>query len=362
MDKSAFHFLSALLATPSVTGFEQRAAKVVHDFLQPHVDQIRTDVHGNTFFTLNPSGAPRVMLAAHIDQIGFLVNHITDKGFLYLVPVGGVDLAVVPGSRIIIHSKNGPVTGVIGRKAIHLMKPEERDGGKKFDLADFHVDIGASSEKEALEKVQIGDPVTFPLGLAELGPDLITAHALDDRVGVWVMAEALRILASDPAKRAALKAAVVGVATVQEEIGLRGATTASFSVEPTVGIAIDVAHAIDTPNSDEKAHGNVKMSKGPTLSYGPNINAPLNSLFESAATKNNIPLQRQAAPRATGTDANTIQISRGGVATALLGLPCRYMHTPVEVVSRSDLQHAAELLAHTLLSLTPETNLIPQHT
>ncbi|HUO09103.1 MAG TPA: M42 family metallopeptidase [Phycisphaerae bacterium] len=360
MDKSSFSFLSTLLATPSVTGTEQRAAKVVKDFLKPHVDEIRTDVHGNTFFVINPNGSPRVMLAAHIDQIGFLVNHVTDKGFLYLVAVGGVDLAVVPGSRIIIHSKNGPVTGVIGRKAIHLMKPEERDGAKKIELSDLHVDIGATSEQEALDKVQIGDPVTFPLGLAELGDDLITAHALDDRVGVWVMAEALRILASDKTKRDKLQPAVFGVATVQEEIGLRGASTASFSVDPQIGIAIDVAHAIDTPNSEEKAHGNIKMAKGPTLSYGPNINAPLNTLFESVAASNNIPFQRHAAPRATGTDANTMQISRGGVATALIGLPCRYMHTPVEVVSRIDLTHAANLLAQTLLTITPDTNLIPQ--
>jgi endoglucanase len=359
MDKSSFQFLSDLLATPSVASAEQRAAKVVRDFLKPHVDEIRTDVHGNTFFVINPKGSPRVMLAAHIDQIGFLVNHVTDKGYLYLVAVGGVDLAVVPGSRIIIHSKNGPVTGVIGRKAIHLMKPEERDGAKKIDLADLHVDIGATSEKEALDKVQIGDTVTFPLGLAELGNDLITAHALDDRVGVWVMAEALKILGSDKAKRKKLKPAIFGVATVQEEIGLRGASTSSFSVEPHIGIAIDVCHAIDTPGSDEKAHGNIKMSKGPTLSYGPNINAPLNTLLEKAAAASKIPLQRQAAPRATGTDANAIQISRGGVATALIGLPCRYMHTPVEVVSRTDLSNAAQLLAEFLLRLTPDTSFIP---
>jgi tetrahedral aminopeptidase len=359
MDKASFEFLSALLATPSVTGSEQRAAKVVRDFLKPYVDEIRTDVHGNTFFVLNPAGSPRIMLAAHIDQIGFLVNYITDKGFLYLVAVGGVDLAVVPGSRIIIHSKKGPVTGVIGRKAIHLMKQEERDGAKKIELSDLHVDIGATSEEEALDKVQIGDTVTFPLGLAELGDDLITAHALDDRVGVWVMAETLRLLGSDKAKRKKLKPAIFGVATVAEEIGLRGAVTASFSIEPQVGIAIDVTHAIDTPNSDEKAHGNTKMSKGPALSYGPNINAPLNALFENAAAKNKIPFQRHAAPRATGTDANTIQISRGGVATALIGLPCRYMHTPVEVVSRRDLDGAASLLAHTLVTITPDTSFIP---
>jgi len=360
VEKAAFQFLSDLLATPSVSGFEQRAAGVVRKWLSPHVDDTRTDVHGNTFFVLNPKGSPRVMLAGHIDQIGFLVNHITDQGYLYVVPVGGVDLAVVPGSRLTIHGEKGPVLGVIGRKAIHLMKPEERDGGKKFDIVDFHVDIGAAGKKEAQKLVQVGDPVTFQLGVAQLGDDLITAHALDDRVGVWVMAEALRIIAMDKKKRAGLKAAVFGVATVQEEIGLRGALTASYGIEPQVGIAIDVTHASDSPGVDEKAHGAVKMGEGPTLSYGPNINEPLNAIMEKAAKASKALVQRHAAPRATGTDANTIQISRAGVATAILGLPCRYMHTQVEVVSRKDLVSAAKVLAETITMLTPNMSLIPK--
>ncbi len=360
MDKASFQFLSDLLATPSVSGFEQGAAGVVRRWLKGQVDDIRSDVHGNTFFVLNPTGSPRVMLAAHIDQIGFLVNHITDQGYLYLVPVGGVDLAVVPGSRLTIHGEHGPVLGVIGRKAIHLMKPEERDGAKKFDLSELHVDIGAGSKKAAQKRVQVGDPVTFQLGVAQLGDDLITAHALDDRVGVWVMAQALRIISADKTKRSRLKAAVFGVATVQEEIGLRGALTAAYGIEPQAGIAIDVTHATDCPGVDQKAHGEVKMGQGPTLSHGANINPALNALLARAAKSSGIPVQREASPRATGTDANTMQISRAGVATAILGLPCRYMHTQVEVVSRNDLLNAAKILAETLLTLSPNTNFIPK--
>lgn len=360
MDKTSFQFLSDLLATPSVSGTEQKAARVVRKFLEPLMDEVRTDVHGNTFFVLNPSGSPRVMLAAHIDQIGFMVNFINEQGFLYLVPVGGIDVAVVPGSRLTIHAEKGPVLGVIGRKAIHLMKPDERDGGKKFDLTDLHVDIGAKNKKEAEKIVQVGDTATFQLGLAQLGDDLITAHACDDRVGVWVMVEALRILASNKSKRSRLKAGVFGVATVQEEIGLRGAITAANGLEPQVGIAIDVTHAIDTPGAEEKAHGSIKMGKGPTLSYGPNINGPLNDLLAKAAKTAKVSFQREASPRGTGTDANVMQISKAGVATALISLPCRYMHTQVEVVSQADLTNAAKFLAEALLLLTPDTSFIPQ--
>jgi endoglucanase len=359
MDKAAFGFLSELLATPTVSGFEQRGAAVVKKWLKPHVDEVRTDVHGNTFFALNPDGGPRVMIASHIDQIGFLVNHITEQGYLYLVPVGGIDVTVVPGCRLTVHGAGGAVQAVVGRKAIHLMKEDERGGGKKLDLAELAVDIGAKNKEEALKRVQIGDPVTFQLGVARLGDDLITGPALDDRVGVWVMAEALRIIGSDAKKRKRLKAAVFGVATVQEEIGLRGALTAANHLAPQVGIAVDVTHATDSPGIDEKAYGVVKMGGGPVVSIGANINGPLNALMMDAAKAAGVPVQREASPRATGTDANTMQISRGGVATALLSLPCRYMHTPVEVVSLKDLQAAAEMLAEVLLRIDGKVSFIP---
>jgi tetrahedral aminopeptidase len=222
------------------------------------------------------------------------------------------------------------------------------------------VDIGAKNKRAAEKRVQVGDTATFQLGVEKLGTDLLTAHGMDDRVGVWVMAEALRLIATDKAKRARLKAGVFGVATVQEEIGLRGATTAANGLEPQVGIAIDVTHAIDTPGVEEKAHGSVKMGQGPTLSYGPNINAPLNAILEQAAKAAKVKFQREASPRGTGTDANVMQISKAGVATALISLPCRYMHTQVEVVSQTDITNAARLLAEALLHLTPDASFIPQ--
>jgi endoglucanase len=221
------------------------------------------------------------------------------------------------------------------------------------------VDIGAKNKKDAQRRVQIGDPVTFQLGLATLGEDLITAHALDDRVGVWVMAEALRLISSNKQMRSRLKAAVFGVATVQEEIGLRGALTAAYGLEPQVGIAIDVTHATDCPGVDQKAHGEVLMGKGPSLSRGANINPALNTLLVRAAKSSGVAIQREASPRATGTDANTMQISRGGVATAIIGLPCRYMHTQVEVVSLTDLSSAARMLAEALVSLPANASFIP---
>ena len=360
MDDRPYAFLSTLLATPSVSGFEQPAAKVIKDYLKPYATEVRTDVHGNTLFALNPKGSPRVMLAGHVDQIGFLVNHINEQGFIYLTAVGGVDLAVVPGLRLHLHGRNGPVLGVIGRKAIHLMKPEERDGGKKFDLTELHVDIGAKNKEEALKLVDVGDSVTYILGVAKLGDDLITGPGLDDKVGAFVVAEALRLLAERAKKSPGkLKAAVYSVATVQEEIGLRGAHTAAFGIDPQVGIAIDVCHATDYPGADEKMAGTMKAGKGPSLSIGPNINPPLNKILFAAAHKAGIAVQKEAAPRATGTDANVIQVTRSGVAAALVGLPCRYMHTPVEVVSLADLEAAAKLLAEAIWGLTGETSFIP---
>ncbi len=359
MDQKGFEFFSALMSTQSVSGNESDAANLVGEYLRPHVDDIERDVHGNTSFVINPKGSPRVMIATHIDQIGFLVSHINDKGYLYLAPVGGIDTQIVPGSKLVIHGRNGPVTGLVGKKAIHLMRPEERESTKKIEMADLFVDIGAKSREEAEKKIQIGDPVTFILGITKLGNDLVTAHALDNRSSVWIMAETLRKIGSDKKRRKQLNAAVYGVATVQEEIGLRGAITASFGIKPDVGIAIDVCHATDYPGADERINGSVQAGGGPTLSYGPNINKKMNSLLEEAAKSAGQNIQRQAAPRGTGTDANAIQISRAGVATALIGLPCRYMHTPIEVVSTADMTAAADIMVEFLLKLTPEVSFVP---
>jgi len=352
----SYEFLQSMLTTPSVTGFEQPVARIVRKRMQPFADKITTDLHGNTIVALNPGASPRVMLAGHIDQIGLMVKFISDEGFIYFGAVGGVDLAVLPGSKLTVHGSNGPVEGVIGRKPIHLMKPEERNGAK-LEVHDLWIDIGAKDKATALEKVAVGDSVTYTLGVTKLGDDLIAGAGMDDKVGAFIVMEALRLCHE---KRSSLKCALFAVATVQEEIGLRGAHTSAFGIDPTVGIAVDVTHATDNPGAEKKQVGEASLGKGPTISFGPNINPVVSQMLVDAAKGRDLPYQRQAAPGATGTDANTIQLTRAGVATGLIGVPNRYMHTQVEVVSLSDLENSAALLAEMILSITPDTDFTPR--
>ena len=352
----SFEFLQSMLTTPSVTGFEQPVARIVRKRMQPLSDKITTDVHGNVIVALNPQGYPRVMLAGHMDQIGLMVKYITDEGFIYFSAVGGVDLAVLPGSKLTIHGKNGPVEGVIGRKPIHLMKADERNGSK-LEVTDLWIDIGAKDKAAALDKVNVGDCVTYVLGISKLGEDFIAGAGMDDKVGTFVVMEALRICHE---KRASLKCAVFAVATVQEEIGLRGATTSEFGIDPLVGIAVDVTHATDNPGAEKKMIGEVTLGKGPTISFGPNINPNVSRLLTESAETNDLPYQRHAAPGTTGTDANAIQLNRAGVATGLIGIPNRYMHTQVEVVSLMDLQNRASVIAEMILKISSDMDFIPR--
>lgn len=354
MQPEAFAFLKAMEETPSVSGFEQPVGKVIRKRMKPFADEITTDVHGNTIVALNPKGKPRVMLAGHYDQIGLMVRWINDEGFIYFAAVGGIDATVLPGSRVTIHSRQGPVEGVIGRKPIHLMKPEER-GQAKIELQDLWIDIGAPNKEEALKRVSVADPVTFKLGLERLGEDLITSPGLDNKVGAYVVMEALRL-----SSERSIKCALYAVATVQEELGLRGARTSSYGLDPLVGIAVDVTHATDNPGADKKLAGDVALGKGPVIDLGANINPVLGELFIDTAKKKKIPYQIGAAPGATGTDANAIQISRAGVAAGLISIPNRYMHTQVEVVSLADLDNAARLIAETIARIDSRTDFIPR--
>ncbi|HSW45938.1 MAG TPA: M42 family metallopeptidase [Phycisphaerae bacterium] len=353
MRKECFDFLRNMLETPSVSGFEQPVARLIRNRMKRCADEITTDVHGNTIVTLNPRGRPRIMLAGHYDQIGLMVQYITDDGFVTFATVGGFDLTVLPGSRVTIHTRNGPVEGVIGRKPIHLMKPEERTA-PKIDIADLWIDIGVRNKAEAAEMVSVSDPVTYRLGVQRLGKDCVTSPALDDKVGAYVVMEAMRLLA-DRKPRCALFA----VATVQEEIGLRGARTSSFGLDPHVGIAVDVCHASDNPGVEKKVHGEKGLGKGPVIERGANINPILCDLLIDTAKKKKIPYQLSASPGATGTDANPMQINRAGMATALVGLPNRYMHTSVEVCNLSDLDNAVRLIAETVARIDAKMSFIP---
>ena len=281
------------------------------------------------------------------------MRYITDQGYIHVGAVGGIDNSVLPGARVTVWGKKGPVEGIIGRKAIHLMKQEERNGGK-IELQDLAIDIGAKDKAEALEHVQIGDPITYQLGMTKLLNDRVVSPALDNKVGTFVVMEALRLCSEGK-----LNCALYAVATVQEEIGLRGARTSCYGIDPQVGIAVDVTHASDYAAIDKRIAGDLSIGKGPVIDIGPNISPIISDLFIDTAKKKKIEHQLAAAPSATGTDANAIQLNRAGVATGLIGLPNRYMHTQVELCSLGDLENAALLIAETVKRIDKNTKLIP---
>jgi endoglucanase len=358
MHEPSHVFLKNLLHTPSPSGYEKPVQDLVRAWAKPFADDVRTDRHGNVMAVINPEGQPRVMLAGHCDQIGLMVQHIDECGYLYVQPIGGWDVQILLGQQLTVWTAGGPVAGVISRKAPHLLTTEERN--KAPQITDLWVDIGAKNRADAEALITPGDPITVDLCYRELRNGLVTAPALDDKVGVWTVMETLRLLHQKRAQdRRALQAAVYCVSTVQEEIGLRGASTSAHAIHPTVGIAVDVCHATDTPGNDKKQVGDTRLGDGPVLFRGPNINPHVHSRLREAATKLEIPAQVRGAPRATGTDANAIQLAREGVATGLVGIPNRYMHSPVEVVSLSDLDRAARLLAEFCLNVTPQTDWTP---
>ncbi len=354
MKKDALGFLQALIASPSPSGFEQPAQRVVRERAARFADEVRSDLHGNVIAVKNPGGSPRVMLAGHCDQVGLMVQYITDTGYLKFAAIGGIDGPVLAGARVVVHTRKGPLPGVIGRKAIHLMTPEERQKGKA-DLEDMFVDIGARDKKAAEKLVEVGDCMTFALVMDRLGDDLAAAAGFDDKVGSFVAMEVLRLC-----DKRQLSCALYCVSTVQEELGLRGAQTSAYGIDPLVGIAIDVTHATDCPGVDSGKCGEIKLGGGPAIARGPNINPHVGELLVSTAKAHKLPFQVEPCPRGTGTDANAIQVTRSGVAAGLVSIPNRYMHTPVEVISLSDLENAAVLLAETVCQIDDRLDFTPR--
>jgi len=352
MRKESLTYLKKLLSTPSPSGFESKIQKVVKSYVSPYVDEVYKDVHGNQYAVRNPKGKLRVMLAGHVDEIALMVNHIDNDGFLGFLPIGGIDPSVLDGQRVQVHTEKGDVTGVIGRRAIHLTDAADR--GKPMKIHQLWIDIGATSKKDAEKSVAIGDPATIDVGYIELNNGRVVARAMDDRIGAFVITEAMRLIAKKK-----IDCAVYCVTTVQEEIGLRGATTSAFDCNPDVGIAVDVSHATDHPDVDSKRYGHFELDGGPILHRGPNMNPILAKQLVNVAKKKKMPYQMEAAPRGTGTDANAMQLSRGGVATALIGVPNRYMHSPVEMVSLKDAEQCAQLIADWIVSLKSTIKYIP---
>lgn len=346
-------FLYKLLETPSISGYETPIQKVVKAYASEFADKIEIDLHGNLIAGVNVKAERRILLDGHCDQIGFLVKYISADGFLSVMPIGGIDFGVVPGSRAVIHTAKEKIDGVFGRKPIHMQSADERSK-MTIGANENWIDIGAKDKKQAEKFVQIGDPVTFVLGVTDLKNNLLASPGLDNRVGIFTAFESLRVLSKIKGKYA-----VYAVSAVQEEVGLRGATTAAYSVNPEIGIGIDVTFATDNPGSGQIKTYDIKLGSGPAVSRGPNTNPIVLKQFLQVAKEKKIPNQIALDGRPGGNDTAAIQLTRGGVATLHIGIPNRYMHTQAEVCSLDDLENAVKLISEFVKSLKPNQSFIP---
>ncbi|HHY84203.1 MAG TPA: M42 family metallopeptidase [Verrucomicrobia bacterium] len=347
MREASLKFLKTLVNTPSPTGHETRGQRVWLDYVGRFADETFSDAYGNCVAVFNKGGSPRVMLAAHADEIAMAVSYITEDGFIHVRKLGGVDAAITRAQRVVIHTRNGPVKGVVGNVAPHLTKQDD-DKHRRPKIHDLFIDIGASNRKEAESLVRVGDPITLAAEFEILRKDLAVARAFDNRVGTFAVAEALRLLSESRRKPAA---EVCAVSNVQEEVGLLGARQIAYSLKPDIALVVDVTHATDYPTVNKAQHGDVRIGRGPTLTHGGCNHPEIVARLEAVARARRIPLQHEAMSATSGTDTDVIFWTRGGIASALVSLPNRYMHSPVELVSLRDLEQIPQLLAAFVLSL-----------
>ncbi|MCC6429814.1 MAG: M20/M25/M40 family metallo-hydrolase [Gemmatimonadaceae bacterium] len=350
LSDSSLSFLKRLLDTPGPSSFESAPARVWRAEAAQFA-AVSADVVGNSFAAVEGQGGPTILLAGHIDEIGIIVTWIDENGFVYFEPIGGWDPQVLVAQRIRFLGRNGDVFGVIGKKPIHLMKPDEREKASK--ITDLWVDIGAANKAEASEHLAIGDAGVIDSQMLEMPNRRIVSRAIDDRIGAFVVLEALRRYATNPGA-----ARVVAAATAQEEIGYAGggARVAAQSLDARMAIAVDVTFATDHPGIEKKELGEHTVGGGPVLTRGSVVSPVAFGLLSETARRLEIPFSVHAAGRFTSTDADAIHLTRNGVATALLSIPNRYMHSPNEMVSLDDLDRAAELIAETCRMVTSDTD------
>lgn len=355
MRSESLSFLKLLLDTPGPSAFEAAPSRVWRDEAGKFADSVWADVAGNSFATVNLDGAPRLMLAGHIDEIGVMVTHIDDEGFLSFDTIGGWDHQVFVGQRVVLLGRTGQVSGVVGKKAIHLIEREEREKVSKVE--DLWIDIGASSKEEASERVRIGDPGVLAAEVLDFPNGRVVSRSIDNRIGAFVVLEAVRLLSGHRST-----ASVTAVATTREEIAANGggARSSAHRLEPDVAIVIDVTHATDYPGLDKRKHGDYRLNGGPVLSRGASVSELVFDLLVKTAEVEQIPYSIEAASRDTHTDAEAIWNAHHGVATALVSVPNRYMHSPNEMVALDDLDRTARLLAAFAGRLRSDTSFIPR--
>jgi putative aminopeptidase FrvX len=357
MQDSSIEFLKRLLDTPAPSGFETPAARVWRAEAEAFAERVDADVSGNSLAVLGGGGAPRVMLAGHIDEIGVMITHVDDDGFLYFEGIGGWDPQVLVGQRIRFLTRRGDVIGVVGKKPVHLMKPEEKE--KAVKVQDLWADIGARDRAEATERgVRVGDPGVVDCTLVRLGERLIASRSADNRIGAFVVLEVLRALSEGPKPAAE----VVAVATAQEEIGFHGggARTSAYAVRPSVALVVDLTFSTDAPEIEKRQVGEHRLGSGPVLARGSAVHPLVFERLAETAEKEGIPYSIQASPRYTSTDADAIYLQRGGIATGVVSVPNRYMHSPNEIVSLDDLDAVIRLLTAFCRGLDESTDFVPR--
>jgi putative aminopeptidase FrvX len=340
MRAESVQFLQTLINTPSPPGHEAKGQRVWLDYASQFAEETFTDTYGNAVAIYNKGGSPRIMLAGHADEIAMAVNFINPEGFIYVRKLGGVDPAITKAQRVMIHTRNGPVRGVVGNVAPHLMKDEGEKKAPK--IHDLFIDIGASNREEARKLVRIGDPITLVDDFQLLRGELAISRAFDNRIGTFAVAETLRLLKEGNRQ---IQAEVSAVSNVMEEVGLLGARQIAYSLKPDAALVVDVTHATDYPTVSQAQHGDIKVGGGPTLTHGGCNHPEIVSRLEQVAEEQKIPLQHEAMSATSGTDTDVIFWTRGGIASALISLPNRYMHSPVELVSLTDLEKIPQLLA-----------------
>ena len=346
-------FLKALLETPSVTGNEVEVARLVRQRLTGVADEIATDVMGSVHAKLQGNGkAPSVLISAHMDEVGLMVKSIDDAGFLHVAAVGGVDAAVLPGLRIDVHTREGVFRGVVGRKPIHLIEADERT--KVTPINALFIDMGMSARR-VKSLVRVGDVITYGVGFEKYGKGMAVSRAFDDKAGVYVVARVMEELK----KIGEVAAEYICCASVQEEIGSRGALTSAFAVNPDVAIALDTTHATDYPGMDTARYGSIECGGGPVIARGPNVNPVVFERLCAAAKAEGVKVQFEAEPGNSGTDASEMQVQRGGCATGLVSIPIRYMHTPTEVLKLSDIEDTVALLKRFIVDLDSDVSFVP---
>jgi endoglucanase len=338
MEDSARAFLEELIETAAPTGFETAGQRVWVDHVSAFADEVRTDAYGNAMAIHEGSGdGPAIAVTGHADEIGFVVRRIDEDGFVHLSRIGGTDKTVSRGQHVTIHGRDGPVAGVIGQTAIHL---RERDAEETVaDVSEQHVDVGAADREAAAALVAVGDPITVATTVEPLSGTRLAGRAMDNRVGTWTAADVLRSAAA-----ADVDATVAAVSTVQEEVGGHGAQMVGFDLDPDAAVVVDVTHATDTPGLPGNKDAAVDLGAGPTIRRGHPDHPVLVDALRTVARDAETPVQFEAASNDTKTDANSLFVQRGGVPSVNVGIPTRYMHTPVEVVDTDDLTDAAALI------------------